>query len=606
MPPPNSQDSSHPTTPPHSIPLQNLGPPPESVDLADGHRQHTRGRSILGGITSRPTSGGYERVENGSPSRTDRPSRPPVSTQSSRAQQNRNYNDEPETPSSPVDTSSFAAAMAFTGLSVPDISISQVPQPSPAPSTFSPFGTYGTDDIDRISPYGDASDEYFGNQTSYFPSEGSDSIPLTDASHLQPISGAQVYSSGGQRHNRSESFHSVNFDSADQVRRRSSRHADGLGSAEQGRSPRVGRSRGHSYGASLAPDAQNQSRSRSPSTTSGAFLRAGSIVRAMSQRVVNISGEAEMIDFAARRASRLTRQPSLSTMASLSDEEEIRFQPKRKKDPLAAGPNPQAQLPTAPVEKAMKFFGKGEPVKSYEEEIEKPPNPLQGRSLGIFSSDSKVRNWLCDVLVYPLTEPVILILIMVQTILLAVESSKSVYKNPRPKKWGGNPTDFAIFGLFVIFTLEIIARIIVSGFILNAPEYSSTKGKVGAKAIILDKYRAVFKPQRGLSTKGNRPSPALSAPTVLRSFTAIQGDKVRTVEQAQRLQLARRAFLRHGFNRLDFVAVCAFWVAFVLGVTGIEASEHLYVFRMLSCLRILRLLALTHGTAVCIICHSNN
>ncbi|CAG8953256.1 hypothetical protein HYFRA_00003459 [Hymenoscyphus fraxineus] len=602
MPPPNSQDPSHPATPPQSIPLQNLEPPPESVDLADGHRQHTRGRSILSGISSRPSSGGYERVQTGSPSRTERParaSRPLVSTQSSRIHQNTNYNEEPETSSSPVDTTSFAAAMAFTGLSVPDISISQVPQPSPAPSTFSPFGTsYPMDDMDRISPYGDASDEYFSNQSSYFHTEASDSIPLTDASHLQPISGAPG-------HIRSDSFHSVNFDSTDQVRRRSNRNSDGIGPTDQGLSPRPGRSRGQSYGASLAPDAQSHSRSRSPSTTSGAFLRAGSIVRAMSQRVVNISGEAELIESAARRESAakaypIQRQPSLSTLASLSDEEEIRFQPKRKKDPLAAGPNPQAQLPTAPVEKAMRLFVKGERQESLEEEIEKPPNPLRGRSLGIFTSDSKVRNWLCDVLVYPLTEPIILILIMVQTVLLAVESSRSVFDDGhgRPDRWGRSHIDLAIFGLFVIFTLELIARIIVSGFILNAPEYSSTKGKVGAKAIILDKYRSVFKPQRESSTRGTRPSPSLSAPTIVRSFTAIQGDKVRTVEQAQRLQLARRAFLRHGFNRLDFVAVCAYWVSFVLSITGVESGRHMYVFRMLSCLRILRLLALTHGTAV--------
>ena len=71
-----------------------------------------------------------------------------------------------------------------------------------------------------------------------------------------------------------------------------------------------------------------------------------------------------------------------------------------------------------------------------------------------------------------------------------------------------------------------------------------------------------------------------------------------TLEEQQRMQLARRAFLRHGFNRLDFVAVVSFWISFILGVTGLENRHAVYVFRMLSCLRIIRLLALTKGNLV--------
>lgn len=64
------------------------------------------------------------------------------------------------------------------------------------------------------------------------------------------------------------------------------------------------------------------------------------------------------------------------------------------------------------------------------------------------------------------------------------------------------------------------------------------------------------------------------------------------------MQLARRAFLRHGFNRLDFAAVISFWITFALSITGLEMQHHLFIFRMMSCLRIVRLLALTNGTAV--------
>jgi len=499
--------------------------------------------------------------------------------------------DEIGTPVSPVgNPGDFQAAMGFAGLLVPDISVSH------APRTHTPsYGSADYDHFDSVSPYGDGMDEH---QHSYFPSE-SDQVPLTDPASLQPMSGAQVSTPGPQRHDRTRSsFQSVTFDTPEYSR--GSRLGDDLEDPEAGN-----RSRGHSYGNSLTPDGRN--RSRSPSNASGALFKAGSIVRAMSQRVVNLSGEAELIEASARRearrASERARQHSTpetaDTIGSLSDESETRFQPKHKADPLAAGPNYHQDLPTAPVEKAIRFFGGAQPQETLEQEPEKPPNPLRGKTLGIFSPESRIRNKLCDALVYPLTEPAILILIVIQTILLAVEASKNVYTNPRPRHWGESLIDYAIFGLFIVFTLELIARIIVSGFFMNAPEYSTRKNKSGLKATFFDKYHAVFKPQRTSSLRAPR-NPSLGGQTVIRSFTAIQGDSIRTVEQAQRLQLARRAFLRHSFNRLDFLAVVAFWIAFVMSISGYENSSHLYIFRMISCLRILRLLALTNGTAVSI------
>jgi len=593
MPHTNSQGSTSPTTPPQSIPLRDLTRPPDPADLGDG--RNSRGRSLLG-TGQRPMSGHndgprYERLGDTSPSPTDRATRRtggmPSLTMSAR--QNRTFDDDLDAPASPVgNPADFQAAMGFAGLLVPDISVSH------APRTDTP--TFESAEFDGISPYGDAADEH----TSYFGSE-SDRVPLTDPNSLQPPSGAQPSTPSGQRHDRSSSFQSINFNSPES-RYRSSRLGDDLADAELGATPHGGRSRSHSYGHSLRPDGVARARSRSPSNAS-ALSRAGSIVRAMSQRVVNLSGEAELIERmeaeaeASREASREQSLPN--TLGSLSDESETRYRPKHKADPLAAGSQYRQNLPTQPVEKAMRFFGGGGAVQepTWEEEVEKPPNPLRGKSLGIFDAESKIRNGLCDLLVYPLTEPAILILIILQTILLAVDSSKSVYDHPRPSRWGQTPTDLILLALFIIFTLEIVARIIVSGFIFNAAEYSTINRKKGLKAVVLDRYHSIFKPQRKSSLRAPR-HPSLAANTVIRSFTAIQGEAIRTVEQAQRLQLARRAFLRHGFNRLDFVAVVSFWIAFIVGVTGLESNVHIYVFRMLSCLRILRLLSLTNGTAV--------
>ncbi|RDL41950.1 Voltage-gated potassium channel [Venustampulla echinocandica] len=579
MPPPGPQDSAnpYPSTPLQSIPLQNLGrgqdPPPESVDVA-----HSRGRTLLSG-GSRPLSGynngpRYERLDETSPSPVDRTPRRAGATPTplSIIPQSRPPND-PETPISPVgNPADFQAAMGFAGLLVPDISVSQ------APRTNSP---YGSGDFSGASPYGDSREDLSGYDPGYFPPD-SDSIPLTDTNHLQPVSGAEAYADRGQGHDRSGSFHSVDFASSGAGRHASYRLGDELGLAENGLS------RG-----SLSPDSRN--RSRSPSTTSGALSRAGSMVRAMSQRVVNLSGEAELIEMSARREA--ARQSSIPPVPSLPSEPQPFFR-SQYDEPLPTDPKHQSGVSPAPAEKAMRFFGSNSPEPSPNDERKLNSNPLKGNSLGIFSPESRIRNRLCDMLVWPITEPVILILIMVQTVLLAVDSSKNVFTNPRPERWGGSAIDLAILALFIIFTLEIIVRVIVSGFVINAPEYSTIDRNGGVKAMVLDKYRTFFTPKRGLSVKGHRASPLVTAPTVLRSFTVMQGEDIRTVEQAQRLQLARRAFLRHGFNRLDFVAVVAFWISFVLGVAGMESRHHIYLFKMLSCLRILRLLALTHGTAI--------
>lgn len=90
-------------------------------------------------------------------------------------------------------------------------------------------------------------------------------------------------------------------------------------------------------------------------------------------------------------------------------------------------------------------------------------------------------------------------------------------------------------------------------------------------------------------------------PSLLRSITSnlqFVDNAPANVQAQARLRMARRAFLRHSFNRLDFVAVVSYWISLSLTITGVEAERHLYIFRMMSCLRILRLLGITSGTSV--------
>lgn len=60
-------------------------------------------------------------------------------------------------------------------------------------------------------------------------------------------------------------------------------------------------------------------------------------------------------------------------------------------------------------------------------------------------------------------------------------------------------------------------------------------------------------------------------------------------------------YLRHSWNRIDFIAIVAFWITFVLASAGAEreaGGRHISVFRALSVLRTARLLAVTNGTTV--------
>lgn len=404
----------------------------------------------------------------------------------------------------------------------------------------------------------------------------SDSSPLTSAA--QPISGALATPQAESQPR--DSFQTVSDVDNSRPRERSGQM---LGfDLETGYAPDKHRS----YGNSLAPS--DNRASRAPGTAN-ALYRAGSIVRAMSQRVVNISGEGETFEQQQQRRQR-SRSPSVDGRVSQSH-----------------APS-HADIDTSYLSQVFPSSTEknGDPEWTFSEAALPPrragpmPNPLKGRSLGIFGPDNVIRRKLCDVLVNPYMEPILLLLIVLQAILLAVEAANNVYDpgNGRPPEWDpSSGINWALFILFIIFTLELVARIIVSGFILNAEEYSTIDRKKGVRAAISDQYNAVFRPQRQKSVKTPREQ-SYGPSTFARSFTIMHGSMPETVEEQQRMQLARRAFLRHGFNRLDFIAVVSFWIAFVLSVTGVEITKHLFIFRMLSCLRIVRLLALTNGTAV--------
>ena len=539
-----------------AIPLQDYrGRQTRAQKIDDGSRHRpSRSRNILGSrrsFTGRINTA-YERVDEGSPpARAGHHGVPHITTPRN-AHQPYPYDDGEV---SPVDAGGFATAISSVGLSFePSLEPPSEPagpsRPTPGRRRSTPNAIDETDDLPSFSmtPTPMLNEPEPDNYS--FPQDN-DQTPLTDTRYLAPISGSPHPSTKSASHSRM-----------------GSRLGDDL-NVEHGRAAR--------------PSSTLSSWSSAPPTAGSTLSRAGTMIRKASQRVVNLSNEPDAMESNMRRRGRSTSHgdgrleapPALPAMQDYAHDDTSSL--------------------SMPIEKARPL------VTSVEDtDCQQPhPNPLRGKSLGVFGPESSLRLFLCELLVHPVTEPTILILIVIQTIVLASESAQSVAYGQRPMDWKASPANFVLLALFSIYTLEIAMRIIVSGFIKNAEEYSTNDLDVPVVRAIRNRIQSFFTPQRRPSA-ANPKNVAVPQPSILRSFTnvPVHVDQPGHSRQAQRLRLARRAFLRHGFNRLDFVAVISFWVSFLLSIFWIAPSHHIFVFKMLSCLRILRLLGLTSGTSV--------
>jgi hypothetical protein len=570
------------SSPPQVIPLQDLTQQGTAQD-EDADRQQAGGRAraisdlvrnrLSGGRGPRGTFGGtYAPIAEADPDRGRRPTGAllaiPQNTSGS-------YGGQDASPTSPVDAAGFQAAIGgFAGLSFST--------PTPIEPTSSGWLHNNGSTASLVTlPEGGPSTENTGD---YFsgPSSSSDRTPLTDPHHLQPIAGSSVPTTPSP--NRNSRTRSVRFSNVPITP--NSRLGDDLAQAEAGMSGSGIRRSG------------SLRRSLSPSAAGSTLQRAGTIVRNMSTRIVNLSNEQDVVDRTIRRST------------------------------SNKGDRPDSTQSTVPGDVSMvdgntdDDGGRVEKTPSVEEtetisrrssRTTRENNPLKGKSLGIFSPDNRIRMKLCDLLVHPVTEPTIFILIVLQAILLSIDSSRNiVYDDNKAFRWGATWIDYVLMVLFSIYTAEIVIRSIVSGFLINPLEYSTINRQIGTGRAMLDKARDVFG-----STAQNRPGHVGTNdstfdphhPSVMRSFTTNIQDSADTKggsRYQQRARLAHRAFLRHSFNRVDLIAVVSYWISFVLSVFELESNKHVFVFRMLSCLRILRLLYLTSGTTVCYFPQVNN
>ncbi|RIA89873.1 Ion transport protein [Glomus cerebriforme] len=194
-------------------------------------------------------------------------------------------------------------------------------------------------------------------------------------------------------------------------------------------------------------------------------------------------------------------------------------------------------------------------------------SPLEGRSLYIFGPTNPIRLLLYEILNHPWTESIILGLILTNLLLLIIDAWIPVTEsNPRRTKWGSSGIDYALLVIFIIYTLEIVARIIVSGLIINPKQNSPPSPNVSKHNMR----------EMSMDSKISQPSNQYAS---------------RIVAHKSAMNIA---FLRHSFNRIDLLAVVSYWIDLLITLAGVQ---HFFLFKAISTLRSLRLLAITSGCA---------
>ena len=612
------------------IPLQTLHP--NGLQEADGaphnirHRRtlSDRGRALF--RSSRQTSPENERryapIGEDSPSPPDRQQRqerrermplsPHLYVSSPDGERSRIPDEDDEGPSSPVaDRGAFQAAIGFAGLSFnaaasqPRISDDGGMGDMPSPRTMASRAT--RDSLPRLSTTSGRSNDDMVSVTlddgpAFFSpgaADEDDTQPLTDSSHLRPSILAPTTPEGrtGGRQRSHSSNLSVRF-SPHQNRGRSnsdSRLGDDLNNLEAGHDSSTSK---------LSVSPSSRKRSLSPGSLESPLARTGTMLRKMSQRVVNLSHEPELVEQAIRRKSSvktLDHENDLPPIPVIHQDGDMANDSDGPGRSPASEKAPSPILPPVELPSEHEFHGTpGLPPRA-------DPNPLRGKSLSLFSKNSRIRRGLLNVLVNPLTEPLILLLIIIQTVVLAIDSAGDISDplQERRESWGGHWTDYTLFVIFIVYTIETIMKIIVSGLVFNPSEYSTIDRSIGFGKAVSKKANEIMTPHTKRSNSVRHSKSSALAPHEIEPPSLIRAMTMHTFEevpggsrQAQKKRLAHRAYLRHSFNRLDFVAVVSFWISFLLSLTNVEWGHRLYVFKMMSCLRILRLLNITSGTSV--------
>lgn len=205
------------------------------------------------------------------------------------------------------------------------------------------------------------------------------------------------------------------------------------------------------------------------------------------------------------------------------------------------------------------------------------------------------------------TEPIILLLIITNVVVLIIQASHPLNVPRSDAGYFHSWEDAVLLALFTIFTIEMLARMVVTGLILD-PEISLHQVLFAPNGAIPAMSRRLNRAQSTLqrSTSGRTPRRAMwrermsTIDMTTNSHPAFVAEAPfqHAMAHQKALSTAGRPYLRHSWHRIDLLAITSFWITFILSITGQEstASHHIYIFRALSVLRAGRLLVITSGT----------
>ncbi|KOS15414.1 cch1-calcium channel (alpha subunit) [Malassezia pachydermatis] len=269
---------------------------------------------------------------------------------------------------------------------------------------------------------------------------------------------------------------------------------------------------------------------------------------------------------------------------------------------------------------------------------------LRGKTLCYFGPDHPVRMYLARLLSSWWIEPTILAIIIMHLVVVTVMASRDVNYHPRSHRAMSEADEILLLVIFVLYTMEMMARVIVSGLLINPPPYDIASVKAGERPFTHEQsntalrlwemydalcgaiYRffrpyskeakeyaqiklAKFQPTQGVGQArpedfeliepwwGTNRENAHWIQWIYYECIAVALHLSRTITGDPR-QMAKRAYLRHSWNRVDTLAILCYWIALGLQISGVDRTplHHIYIFRGLSVLRCSRLLGLWEGT----------
>lgn len=286
---------------------------------------------------------------------------------------------------------------------------------------------------------------------------------------------------------------------------------------------------------------------------------------------------------------------------------------------------------------------------------------LFGKSLKIFTLESKIRQSCYKVVSHRWLSLILLAFLFLQVILLS-------YRLWNPMKLGGyyysgnNWADYILIFINIFYTFEIICAIIAYGFYddrvmfdelnipypeneigqkFNIPFYSKLLKSLRLLKSLPPAYKkaSASKPlssSKKLNMESNNNSiikfdsndNGFTQHTDIRKKYSDSDSQTSREDNSKDLDLEdepvmteqrlrmkstllkpqkiydriddlhlKRAYIRSSWHRIDFLSAVFFWISILLSIDQYDRKHHVMLFRALSCLRILRLCNLTTGTS---------